>query len=224
MLGGITVRKRLVAFLLILATTLVLATPAVSAAPISVYIDGQERSFSPAPALINGSTLVPMRAFFESLGASVNYDSSTKTITSIKGTTTITLVVNSSQARVNGEIKQLSVPAQLINGSTFVPLRFVGEALGAAVNYLNGVITVTSPKVIDGEVTEVHFIDVGQGDSILIKSGEEAVLIDAGEADQGPVVVNYLKAKGITSLDLVISTHPHADHIGGLVDVLNASR
>ena len=65
-------------------------------------------------------------------------------------------------------------------------------------------------------------IDVGQGDSILIKSGEKAVLIDAGEADQGPVVVNYLKAKGVTSLDLVISTHPHADHIGGLVDVLNA--
>lgn len=214
--------KRLIAFLTILSVLLMLAAPVAAATPISVYIDGVEKSFSPAPALISGSTLVPMRAFFESLGASVNYEPSTKTITSTKGTTTITLVLNSSQAKVDGTDKQLSVPAQLVSGSTFVPLRFVGEALGAGVGYLNGVITVTSPKASVAMAAEVHFIDVGQGDSILIKSGGKAVLIDAGEAENGPAVVNYLKAQGVFALDLVIGTHPHADHIGGLADVLNA--
>ncbi|MDD3193012.1 MAG: ComEC/Rec2 family competence protein [Oscillospiraceae bacterium] len=74
---------------------------------------------------------------------------------------------------------------------------------------------------LSGEQTAcVHFIDVGQGDSILIQTREQAVLIDAGERDQGPAVCDYLKAAGVQKLDLVIATHPHSDHIGGLADVL----
>jgi beta-lactamase superfamily II metal-dependent hydrolase len=67
----------------------------------------------------------------------------------------------------------------------------------------------------------VHFIDVGQGDSILIQApGGELGLIDGGEADSG--VVQYLQRLGIAHLNLIIATHPHSDHIGGLVQVLNA--
>jgi competence protein ComEC len=67
---------------------------------------------------------------------------------------------------------------------------------------------------------KVHFIDVGQGDSVLIQApGGESVLIDGGEADSG--AVQYLQRLGITHLNLVIATHPHSDHIGGLVQVLN---
>lgn len=62
----------------------------------------------------------------------------------------------------------------------------------------------------------VHFIDVGQGDSILITQGKHAMLIDAGNNDKGTTVQLYLKKQGITSLDYVIGTHPDADHIGGL--------
>lgn len=67
---------------------------------------------------------------------------------------------------------------------------------------------------------QVHFIDVGQGDSIYIKTPSKNILIDAGE--RGDTVVNYLKELDVSSLDLVISTHPHSDHIGGLVNVLRA--
>jgi len=66
---------------------------------------------------------------------------------------------------------------------------------------------------------KAHFINVGQGDSILIQTPTQNILIDAG--DRGTTVVNYLKAQGISSLDLVIGTHPHADHIGGLINVLD---
>ena len=68
----------------------------------------------------------------------------------------------------------------------------------------------------------VHFIDVGQGDSILAESGGHFLLIDAGENDQGDTVVSYLEEAGVESLDYVIGTHPHSDHIGGLDDVIRA--
>ena len=66
------------------------------------------------------------------------------------------------------------------------------------------------------ETLEVHFIDVGQGDATLIKEGEHALLIDAGENNQGSVVVDYLNSQNIKQLDYVIGTHPDSDHIGGL--------
>jgi competence protein ComEC len=69
---------------------------------------------------------------------------------------------------------------------------------------------------------EVHFIDVGQADSILIKNGSRAMLIDAGNNADASLVVNYIKGQGFTKLDYVIGTHPHEDHIGGLDAVIKA--
>lgn len=69
---------------------------------------------------------------------------------------------------------------------------------------------------------KVHFIDVGQGDSILIESNGHAMLIDAGESDQGASVVQYLKQQNISELDYVVGTHPHSDHIGGLDDIIRS--
>ena len=63
---------------------------------------------------------------------------------------------------------------------------------------------------------EVHFIDVGQGDATLIKAGDHAMLIDAGDNSEGTAVQSYLNSQGIEKLDYVIGTHPDADHIGGL--------
>jgi len=69
---------------------------------------------------------------------------------------------------------------------------------------------------------KVHFIDVGQGDCILIEDGTSAMLIDAGNPENGPDIVSYIKKPGINRLDFAIATHPHADHIGGMADVINA--
>jgi competence protein ComEC len=68
---------------------------------------------------------------------------------------------------------------------------------------------------------EAHFINVGQGDSTLLMTPNgKSVLIDGGKRSAGEDVVSYLRNEGITSLDLVVATHPDADHIGGLIDVL----
>ena len=78
--------------------------------------------------------------------------------------------------------------------------------------------SITMPS---GSRLAVHFIDVGQGDSILAESDGHYMLIDAGENDQAGTVVSYLKAEGVTKLDYVIGTHPHSDHIGGLDKVID---
>ena len=69
---------------------------------------------------------------------------------------------------------------------------------------------------------EVHFLDVGQADSILIKTSDAAMLVDAGKNEDGKKVVTYLQQQGITRLDYVVGTHPHEDHIGGLDDVIRS--
>lgn len=67
---------------------------------------------------------------------------------------------------------------------------------------------------------EVHFIDVGQGDSTLLICDGEAMLIDAGNNDQGTKIQNYLTKQGVKKLKYMIGTHPDADHIGGMDVVL----
>ncbi len=68
----------------------------------------------------------------------------------------------------------------------------------------------------------VHFIDVGQGSATLIQQGKTGILIDAGEREYGEVVVDYIEKVGVSSLEYVVASHPHSDHIGGLDEVLYA--
>ncbi len=68
----------------------------------------------------------------------------------------------------------------------------------------------------------IDFIDVGQAKSILVQNGDMTMLIDGGNTDDGEPVCDYLYSCGITSLDYVVCTHAHEDHVGGLADVLNS--
>ncbi len=69
----------------------------------------------------------------------------------------------------------------------------------------------------------VSFIDVGQGDSTFIEfPGGKTALIDAGEADCSETVIAYLQSRQCKTIDYVICTHPHSDHIGGMAEVLKS--
>lgn len=89
--------------------------------------------------------------------------------------------------------------------------RNTGESTGAYVE---------SQDIRDGkEEMEVHFLDVGQGDCTLIRCGGEAMLIDAGDNEQGTKIQSYLQNHGVDDLKYVVCTHPDEDHIGG-IDVI----
>lgn len=81
----------------------------------------------------------------------------------------------------------------------------------------------TKQSPITGEEMSVHFIDVGQGDSIFIQAPNgKTMLVDGGVKGAGETIVQYLREQRVTKLDYVVATHPDADHIGGLISVLNS--
>lgn len=124
------------------AAVLAVAVPAtvsfraLAQSAIGVYIDGQPVSFDMPPMMTQGRVLVPLRGIFERLGATVDYDARTQHIVAIRGTQTVELTIGSRQARVNDTPTLLDVPALAINGRTMVPLRFISEALGATVQWV----------------------------------------------------------------------------------------
>ncbi len=72
----------------------------------------------------------------------------------------------------------------------------------------------------DIEKLSVHYIDVGQGDSIYITSGGEGMLIDCGESGDTDRVISYLDNMGVAKIDYVVGTHPHSDHMGGMSKIV----
>lgn len=68
---------------------------------------------------------------------------------------------------------------------------------------------------------DITYLDVGQADSILIQNEGHNMLIDAGNNEDGPLLVKYFKEQNITKFDYLITTHPHEDHIGGIDDIIN---
>ena len=76
-----------------------------------------------------------------------------------------------------------------------------------------------SPVTVEGEM-EVHFIDVGNADCILVRQGDQNLLIDSGDFGDTDSRLKYFELHGIFKLDLVIATHPHADHIGAMERII----
>ena len=70
------------------------------------------------------------------------------------------------------------------------------------------------------DVVKVEYIDVGQADAILIENNKKYMLIDAGNNEDGDLLVNYFKDKNITDFEYVVGTHPHEDHIGGMDNII----
>lgn len=102
---------------------------------ISVTLNGSPILFDQPPVLQNDRTLVPLRAIFEALGATVEWDNSTQTVTSTKDGKTIILIIGSNILYVDGTPITLDVPAQLLNARTLVPVRAVAESFDCNVDW-----------------------------------------------------------------------------------------
>ena len=107
-----------------------------------ITVNGMSLVTDTAPVMVNDRILVPLRAIFERLGAAVEWDDPTQTVTATKNGKTIVLTIGNKVATVNGETRELDVEAQLVQDRTMVPIRFVSESLGAEVRWEESVNTV----------------------------------------------------------------------------------
>lgn len=113
---------------------------------IQVVYQGKRISFGKYgqnPILQSGNTLVPLRSIFETMGATVDWDGATQTVTSTRGGTTVKLTIGQRTLYRNGTAVTLEVPAQLINDTTMVPVRAVAESFNATVGWVQAAQTVT---------------------------------------------------------------------------------
>ena len=81
-------------------------------------------------------------------------------------------------------------------------------------------VTETFKETENTNTLDITYLDVGQADAILIQNEGHNMLIDAGNNEDGPLLVQYFKEQNMTKFDYLIATHPHEDHIGGMDDII----
>ena len=111
-----------------------------------ITTNGEAKALDVPAQIIDSRTMVPLRAIFEALGASVEWDDATKTVTSVKGDTTVKLTIGKAAITVNGADKALDVPAQIVDSRTLVPVRAIAESFGCEVGWDDATKTVTITK------------------------------------------------------------------------------
>lgn len=156
---------------------------------LNVKTSGENLTLEAAPYIKNGSTMVPMRSIFEELGYLVEYISDSKKIVSTNGTKRIIMTIGSNKATVDGIEKTMPVSPEVVNGRTFVPLRFISENSNAKVNWIDSSSPITvsmdkrldignfilSEKKLDTNKSPIAVLDVyrkGRGERIEIKGKE----------------------------------------------------
>ncbi|MGV3722414.1 MAG: copper amine oxidase N-terminal domain-containing protein [Actinomycetota bacterium] len=166
-------RSHLLPLLAIAAATV----PAADAiAQIQVEVNSRAVQFGAVqPVRVNGRVFIPLRAVVESLGAEIKWEPATQTVRGRKGEREFSLQINSRLAMLNGQETTLDAPAQMISGTTMVPLRFVAEALGAEVEW-NGARqqVVTTPAAHDAPVAAGGR---SQGDLVTVRRDELTVRV-----------------------------------------------
>lgn len=221
--------KKISLILLVFVAFSILIPISAQAANITITINGQNVVFEQKPVIKDDTTLVPMRAFFEALGAKVNWEEKTKTVTAFRGETTVQLIIGHKIAKVNGKSYKLVVAPQIINGYTYVPLRFVGEALGDEVIYDNGHIIINSSNqrtTVNSITATKNMVGTSTLSTPNVTSGKDLYLLikNALENNEDEIIFtlsnsfyNSVRSSGTVNdilnsisdiVDLVLAHHP----------------
>ena len=122
--------------LLAAATMTAASVSAVADAPeVSVRLNGGLLNFDVPPQIINERTMVPLRAIFEALGATVDWDQATETVTSVRDDVTIKMTIGKNVIYINDKATELDVAPLIIDERTLVPVRAIAEGFGASVDW-----------------------------------------------------------------------------------------
>jgi hypothetical protein len=126
--------KRIV--LLILSIIMLLSmAQVVLAENINVTLNGEPLYFDVNPQIINGRTMVPIRAIFEAMGANVKWDETTSTVIATRGSKTVQMTIGNPTIYINEISKIMDISPVIVDGRTLVPARFVAEAFDASVEW-----------------------------------------------------------------------------------------
>ncbi len=179
---------------------------------IAVYVNGRQLELDTKPIMENDRVLVPMRSVFEALGATIIWDQQTRTVKAYYSGINLSLTIGENTATRNQQTLDLDVPAKIVNGRTMVPVRFVGEALGATVNWDGKSQTVTVIQTAEG-VRSAYRASVG------LKDFEVAAwYVQMSRWDTG--AFEYLQ-KTYHHLDTIISVRYRIDKDGNLIEMVN---
>ena len=168
--------------------------------PITIELDRREIRGDVAPQIIGGRTMVPMRLIFEALGAEITWDQATQTVVGRRGTTSISLTIGNRTATVGGRAVMLDQPAQIINGRTMVPVRFIAESLGAEVwwNEAQRTVKIITPQPIV-RVTGLSVASTGVALIVGTEARVEATVEPAHATN--PSIIWTSANPGIASVD-----------------------
>jgi hypothetical protein len=188
------------AFLAIMISAIVTPAQAYAADSVRVMLDGADLTFDAQPRIVGGRTMVPMRAVFEAMGASVEWDGAARTVTSRKDGTVISLTIGKAAAMKDGAFIALDAVPVIFENRTFVPLRFVAESFGADVEWDGDLrlVIITGDKAVNVLPSEDESLPVV---SDLTASGIDTSL---GEAEKLKIVTeleNSLVLKYLTNSD-----------------------
>ena len=134
--------KKIISLLLCLVTVFSFAT-CFAADDVKVIVNGKEVVFDQKPIIDNNRTLVPLRAIFEALGASVGWDNDTNSVIATKDDTVIFMQIGHNKLFKNNEAIELDVPPKLVNDRTLVPVRAIAESFNLKVSWDEATQTVT---------------------------------------------------------------------------------
>ena len=188
----------------------------VFAEPIKVVINAQPLTVPIDPIIEEGRTLVPLRAIFEALNVTVEWDDATKTVTGTRGDKIIKLQIDNKIASINGAPVELDVPGRIVAGSTLVPVRFIAESLGAEVKWNNETRTVLINSEV-GQAVAIVEEPVVQVEQPVVAPLPLAIIVNKGTKQVGPIG-NPETAQYIGSLKSDKYHYPNYKHTGEILE------
>lgn len=207
-------KKAYISFVLIISMLLSLVN--VYADGISVTLNGGELSFDVPPQIISDRTFVPMRKIFEALGASVEWDDETKTVTGRKGDVVVNVSIGSAVLFKNGSPKMLDVAPTIIDSRTLVPIRAIAESFDCQVDWIEGskTVKITADESINSTKTtltamqisekvspSVFYIEVYDSTNKAIASGSGFFISSDGVAVTNYHVIEDTNSAKITTIN-----------------------
>ena len=200
-------RKFLSILLIVLMISSLMPTLSFANDDVSVYLFGEKLEFDVPPQIINSRTLVPMRVIFEELGAQVNWNGETQTVTSTKGDKTIILTVGSYTMYVNSKEVTLDVAPVIVNQRTMVPARAVSESFDLKVDWDGDTrsVFITNPskdnEIVHEEMTENEAYDKLK--DYILKNGD----YNNGDFE------SYLLTNGYIDVEYVLKTEGRSEFL-----------